>query len=371
MDVPKEELTESMEINQENKAYLLVIKMNEEIMTLTLKKLKEIGHFSYSRKLCLKDLKEIHKSFIGFNSLKEFSIFLKKLWEMKKIIIDEKNDELCINFEIEYLLKKENIEIILYPTKINNESLIIELCKEINLIKEKNNNNDNIIYKLNNENKELKKDIENFKKENTKLKEEIKQIKNILEPINKNFQKKKSVIMEENEFDFIREEIETKLKNKIKKIKKLYQATTDGLSAINFHSKCDNKSNTLTLIKSEGNRRFGGFVAQVWDSSGWKKDENAFLFSLDKKKIYKIKPNAPAIWCDKSYGPNFGHNSGGIFGNSHDICMAFKPFAHIHTYEFSPNSSYDFSGDNDALSECGRLQKSVTISEFEVFQIIV
>ena len=95
-----------------------------------------------------------------------------------------------------------------------------------------------------------------------------------------------------------------------------------------------------------------------------------FYFQLIKK-IYKIKPNHYAIWTSKDYGPIFGHNSGGIFGNSHDICISFKPSAHLHTYEFSPNSSYDFLGDNEALSECGLLQKCVSILEIEVFQIIL
>ena len=37
-------------------------------------------------------------------------------------------------------------------------------------------------------------------------------------------------------------------------------------------------------MKSEGNRRFGGFISQTWDSlSGFKNDEKAFLFSFDKK----------------------------------------------------------------------------------------
>ena len=178
--------------------------------------------------------------------------------------------------------------------------------------------------------------------------------------------------MEENEFDFIRKEIETKI-NKIKKIKKLYQATIDGEEPINFHSKCDNIPYTLTIFKSEGNRRFGGFITQTWDSySDFKNDEKAFLFSLDKKKIYKIKRYDRAIWCDKSYGPIFGRNSGGVFGNSHDICICFHPLTknHAHTYEFCPNSAYEFSGDKEALSECGSLQREISLKEYEVFQII-
>ena len=39
-----------------------------------------------------------------------------------------------------------------------------------------------------------------------------------------------------------------------------------GGDSINFHKKCDNIPNTLILIKSEGNRRFGGFTPIPWKS---------------------------------------------------------------------------------------------------------
>ena len=181
--------------------------------------------------------------------------------------------------------------------------------------------------------------------------------------------------MEEKELDFIKSAIESRINKQIKKIKKLYQATIDGDDASIFHKKCDNIPNTLTVIKSKENRRFGGFTTQVWDySNSFKKDENAFLFSLDKNKIYKIKPNCEgrAIWSGQNYGPIFGSNSGGIFGNSHDICIGRNPLKqkNLHTYEFCPNSAYDYSGDNAALSECGNEQSSIYAEDYEVFQII-
>ena len=75
-------------------------------------------------------------------------------------------------------------------------------------------------------------------------------------------------------------------------MKKLYQATIDGDDAFDFHSKCDNILNTLVIIKSAGNRRFGGFTSKAWKSLSNGKyidNKNAFLFSLDKQKIILIK----------------------------------------------------------------------------------
>ena len=50
----------------------------------------------------------------------------------------------------------------------------------------------------------------------------------------------------------------------------LYRASRDGWTNTNFHSNCDNKGNTLVLIKSEFGKLFGGYANQPWDSkSGW------------------------------------------------------------------------------------------------------
>ena len=48
--------------------------------------------------------------------------------------------------------------------------------------------------------------------------------------------------MKADEMRMIFSTIEKKMNKKIKKIKKLYQATIDGGDPINFHSKCDNFS---------------------------------------------------------------------------------------------------------------------------------
>ena len=66
--------------------------------------------------------------------------------------------------------------------------------------------------------------------------------------------------MKENEFNLINLAIKSRLNKEVKELKKIYQATIDGDGAINFHSKCDNIPNTLVLIKSAGNRRFGGLT---------------------------------------------------------------------------------------------------------------
>ncbi len=49
------------------------------------------------------------------------------------------------------------------------------------------------------------------------------------------------------------------------KVMRLYKATSNGFAAANFHSCCDNKGPTLTLIKTVAGHTFGGFTHTSWD----------------------------------------------------------------------------------------------------------
>ena len=66
----------------------------------------------------------------------------------------------------------------------------------------------------------------------------------------------------------------------------IYKLNEKNNSASKFHELCDGKKNVLVLIKTIKNVRFGGFTSVGFDSySKHKCDNNAFVFSLDKKKI--------------------------------------------------------------------------------------
>ena len=249
------------------------------------------------------------------------------------------------------MLEKHEVNIELVSKDQNLEMIEKEL-KELKV------NYDKIII----ENKELKKRIEN-------LENEIKEIKKVLNPefnINRIKIGNKSVIMKENEFDLIHLAIKSRLNKEVKELKKLYQATIDGDGAINFHSRCDNIPNTLVLIKSAGNRRFGGFTTAQWSSptsAEYKDDPNAFLFSLDKQKIYSYKKDGKAIYNYKDYGPTFG------CGCDISILQHGIQEKHLYTYESYSNCSYNYNGDNNALSEDGK-GNSIYAAEYEVFQVI-
>ena len=279
----------------------------------------------------------------------------KSIIGIKKIFIIKKENKISIKFDAEYLLKKYNIEIDFLPDKVNSEKLVTDLCKEIKNLK--------------NELEEIKNKMKNMEEKNNKeikeLKNEIKELKKIIEPINEEY-KNKSTILKENEFDIIKSAIKSRMNKDVKKLKKLYQATVDGESSSIFHSKCDGIPNTITFIKSAGKRRFGGFTSQCWDcSSQYKDDINCFLFSLDKQKIYPIKNDKKIIACYSNYGPVFGNI------NSNDIQIGNNPISEkkLYTQASCLNSSVNYYGDKNALSEDGKANYIYAL-EYEVFQVI-
>ena len=94
------------------------------------------------------------------------------------------------------------------------------------------------------------------------------------------------------DFSFVEKEIEKQLKKDVIWYELLYKATKDGDKSENFHSKWDNKENTLIIIKSNTGKTFGGFTTQLWKHTGnYKNDKFAFAFSFDNKKIYSILDN--------------------------------------------------------------------------------
>lgn len=92
----------------------------------------------------------------------------------------------------------------------------------------------------------------------------------------------------------------------------LFRASRDGFTAQAFHSKCDNKGPTVTIVKS-GTNIFGGFTENSWNSQGnFHHCSQSFLYSLVNpqgvapSKMPLVKNQQNAIYCQSGYGPTFG-----------------------------------------------------------------
>ena len=86
----------------------------------------------------------------------------------------------------------------------------------------------------------------------------------------------------------------------------IYKASELGDRAMTFHQKCDDIDISLILIETEKGVRFGGFTTKSWNGNCVQKiDNDAFVFSIDKNKIYEVIKNEMAIGCYPKFGPVF------------------------------------------------------------------
>ena len=144
--------------------------------------------------------------------------------------------------------------------------------------------------------------------------------------------------------------------------------SNDGTDAINFHNKCDNVGPTLTLIKKNKNKIFGGFTPLSWkpeiEDNQYPKfddDNRTFIFSLNLLKKYDLLKDKKvrAITCNSNEGPNFGNCDFGIGGTMTKglVCS---------------NDNFSFFNDKNKNNLLGENENEINfeISEIEIFLVI-
>lgn len=160
------------------------------------------------------------------------------------------------------------------------------------------------------------------------------------------------------------------------KFELLYQSSRDGLSADNFHSKCDGEGSTITIIKTTKvpslGLVLGGYSRSPWTSQGtpstsngglfgssshtvaqWSSSDRAFLFVLDSasgcnptKLKLKNKFDNKAICNSPTRGPTFGSGGGNRVGTA-------PSFGSTPTHDFEVNETFlhlDTGGSYEAFT---------------------
>ena len=158
------------------------------------------------------------------------------------------------------------------------------------------------------------------------------------------------------------------LENKLKEIygnkkiilKEIYKGTRDGDDAKSFHSKCDDLKGSLILIKSDEEVIFGGYTKEKWSGDCvFKLDNTSFLFSFYPLKIFDIKKDKRAIFCNKNYGPSFGSITLAV-NNNYFINGGWCCSSCLSNFENYDND-YEI---NNGINE-------FKIKEMEIYQIII
>ncbi|KAL3815635.1 hypothetical protein ACHAXA_006910 [Cyclostephanos tholiformis] len=137
----------------------------------------------------------------------------------------------------------------------------------------------------------------------------------------------------------------------------LYRGSCDGLTNRAFHSKCDNKGCTLTIIETTCGMVIGGYSNTSWSCSGSssRAANKAFLFVLSGSDILspcKMKleneNDLHATYHNLQYGPTFG--------GGHDMMVDDCDV------DFNIGSSFSYHPGSNPDGE-------YTIKEMEVFQV--
>jgi hypothetical protein len=145
---------------------------------------------------------------------------------------------------------------------------------------------------------------------------------------------------------------------KINNIKLLYRSSRDGLKLNDLKNKINNKSNLIFLFLTGNTRIFGLFIKVKIEvkHNTYQKDENAFVFSLNNNKIYKILipqyairfyENFPILVGNTDHGDGFYFYSGTIYDKN----------------LLKPQKIFDFEKKNELTEDSNKF------NELEIFEI--
>ena len=132
----------------------------------------------------------------------------------------------------------------------------------------------------------------------------------------------------------------------------IYQASIHSFRSSSFHSKCDNISNTLTVIKSK-KFIFGGFTTAKWNMN--KYDSNAFIFSLVNAYNIPVKMSIIypeyAIYSTIDSGPLFGAGYDISLPNNSNITFGYSYINCYHLPSFVKDRSTFLAGSFEFLTD--------------------
>ena len=325
----------------------LTIYQGERKIIFRSSEIKDLSGTLYKAELTLDELYKLNNLLRGFQSIESIFTDFFQNFDESKIIFKKEDNKIIVTFIIEFMGNKKEAKISLTPEKPDLNVTVMKLCdkvKEIDLLKTEFENK---IKELEKENQNLKENFELYNKVFLPT-EEIKRLKSI------NID---SHILKIYEINLIEKGVQKNLKKKIIKYTLLFRASKEGYRVSNFHSKCDGKTNTVTLVETMTGRRFGGFTDAQWDQSGnYKTGSNGFIFSLDYNEIYYNKDNQYNIYCHSGYGPTFG---GGFDFYICDSCNSSN-----NSYDGS-GCSYETNGKKYALAG----SNNILVRDYEVFQL--
>ena len=303
----------------------------------------------YETEIELKELKNKNKYFKMFETYQEFKLNFIELCKANKVnIIKVDNNE--INISINLMVINDNL-IYLTLKKIElNQKAQIDFLIEGSKLKDKK------IEELNNKIISMEKIIQNL----IYRIETLEKLNNKNININNNLNLFNSKIFSNSEeISFIFSAISKDNLNKIN-LELLFSSNIDGENEEKVKPAYINKNDILVLIKTKENKRFGGYAHEFFELNIFnKKDSKAFLFNIDKLKIYKSNNTDRSICRNKKTFNSIN------FGGGTDLRISHKFLTNENYTNPIGNKYYDYQSEEYALN--GKRDFDVQI--LEIFQV--
>ena len=310
-----------------------------------------IGIMDDSIKIIARENIDLYKGHFNLNNLQEKDRYFKMYDKIEDAYDDiitsfsknnyeliKEGNHLIINLEIEVNYKKNIISLILERNEIKNEDLIKSLYE--------------MASKYIKENSGLKSEIKYLKEKINIMGEKIDFLYNHVKTKENYFDrvfKKCRLLKDEKQVELVEKWISP---SGFFKCKLIYDAKEHGDKVSTFHSLCDNKGATLTIISTSDNKIFGGYLSMSFsENSGWIHDEKAFVFSLNYNEKYESLDTTYTFYGGKDRGPTFGGYNIEIFDSFLSIDKnRYNPYS--GTYNFHER----YKGSKDQYFRVNELQ---------------
>ena len=139
----------------------------------------------------------------------------------------------------------------------------------------------------------------------------------------------------------------------------IFNYKIDGINEEKILNAYTEKNGIIIIVKTNEKKRFGGYAYESFEKKYFEKsDKCAFLFNLDKQKVYKSNGNNRTIWRSKYTEDSIN------FGGGVDLKI-------FHNYlnnegKIYQDIDFDYSNENMVLNG----KESFTVSFLEIYQVI-
>ena len=355
----KIKLQDSIKRIYENEEIEINLEVNNNKIDVTIKQRQNLLNVNFN----LENLIEKDKYFKKFDNIDQAYDEIMTMFKEDKFKLENIENNLMLNLILEYNNNKNFLSFPLEKKIMKTEDLINSLY--------------NITYQCLKENNKLKTDVQFLSKKIESLDTKVNLIENKIGIItkyinNKNELKVKKLLRKKvnsfediikvsNILDSVEQMSNLKIwlssyfKNELK-FKLIYDAERDGDYASVFHSICDFRKNTLTIISTSDDKIIGGFLSKSFGGNLEEiSDENAFLFNLNYNEKYPSLKAGGNYFDREKKGPIFGNYS--IFINNHFLTRK-------DNYYCSFTKRYDFGNRNNNQNHYFR------VINLELYQIL-